>query len=452
MQTTELLKITRQEIKQREEEGCDIGDLGAQCDAAENLKDGQKSAKLEAILGSLAQLAPAPQYDEPSALDEIRARRPNGPRKMQNLFSIPDLINRTNGGWLGRCAGCLLGKPVEGWDRANIRAVAEPDANYPIRDYFGAITLKLGRRALTSSHACLRGQIKGMDRDDDIDYTLTGLLLLERHGYGFTTGNVANFWLNELPYHKVYTAERVAYRNLVDGLAPEQAGEYLNPCREWIGAQIRADAFGYACPGMPELAAELAFRDAYLSHRKNGIYGEMLVAAMLAAAYVEPDIRKIIEIGLSEIPAKSRLAEAVLSVIEAWDASKAWEKVADHIDTRYGKLQGCHTITNAAIVILGLLAGEQDFTAGLAASIMPGYDTDCNGATAGSILGVRIGAAKLPPHWIEPLNDTVRSALYSLHEARISDLARRTVALVEKRLAADAEAGTAEPLTWGVGD
>ena len=450
MQIEQLLGITGQEIKQREEEGCDVAEVRNRYAEVQNLPADQQAARLEEILSSLEDLAPDPKYREPSDLDAIRACRPEGPRRMQNLFSIPDLLNRTHGGWLGRCAGCLLGKPVEGWTRAQIHAVATVDDNYPLRDYFGAITLPMGNRPFTSDNECLRGQIRQMARDDDTDYTITGLLLLERHGYDVTTEDVAAFWLAELPYHKVYTAERVAYRNLVDGLSPSEAGDYLNPCREWIGAQIRADAFGYACPGMPEMAAELAYRDAYLSHRKNGIYGEMFVAAMIAAAYVEGEVREIIRIGLSEIPQETRLTEAVQSVIECWDRSKDWERVSDHIDERYGDLQGCHTITNAAIVILGLLAGEDDFTAGLAASIMPGYDTDCNGATVGSILGVRLGAGGLPPHWTEPLNDTVQSAFFSLPEAKISDLARRTVRLVENRLRTSAKEGTVEPLTWSV--
>jgi ADP-ribosylglycohydrolase len=202
---------------------------------------------------------------------------------------------------------------------------------------------------------------------------------------------------------------------------------------------------------MPEMAAELAYRDAHISHRQNGIYGEMLVAAMIAAAFVETDIRAIIEIGLSEIPRSCRLAEAVAGVVESWSASENWEAVADHIDELHGDLQGCHTITNAAIVILGLLAGESSFTEGLAASIMPGYDTDCNGATVGSILGVRLGAGALPSEWVDPLNDSVQSAISSVHEARISELARRTVRLVERRLHDDASEGNMEPLTWGVG-
>ncbi len=449
MTIVELYELTRQEIKQREEEGCAVSALRKAHEEAAAAPEEEREGLCRKILAELAELPGGAPEREPSGLEEIRRQRPQGPRVMQTVFSGADLYDRIYGGWLGRCAGCLLGKPVEGWTRAEIRAVAVPDGNYPIRDYFAPVLGPAGgRRTLPLGDPCLRGGIHGMARDDDIDYTIAGLLLLERHGLSLTPERVAELWLSELPYHKVYTAERIAYRNLVNGVPPARAGETLNPCREWIGAQIRADAFGYASPGLPEQAAGLGHADAYLSHRRNGIYGEMFVAAMLAAAFVEPDVARIIEIGLSEIPARSRLAEAVRCVMRWWDAYRGdWGRVADEIDQAYGGLQGCHVVTNAAIVVLGLLAGAEDFTAGLGVSIMPGYDTDCNGATVGSILGVRAGAAGLPEHWIAPLADRVASALGSVQSARISDLAQRTLD-VASRLSASATGAAAEPCTW----
>ena len=52
---------------------------------------------------------------------------------------------------------------------------------------------------------------------------------------------------------------------------------------------------------------------------KNGIYGEMFVAAMLAIAATTNSIEEIISGGLAEIPQTSRLYESVMSILDSYD-------------------------------------------------------------------------------------------------------------------------------------
>ena len=237
----------------------------------------------------------------------------------------------------------------------------------------------------------------------------------------------------------VYTAERVTYRNLVNDVPVEQAGRLRNPYREWIGAQIRADGWAYGAAAWPEKAAEFAWRDASLSHVKNGIYGEMWAAAMIAGAFgIETqkpsldDIVRIIRIGLSEIPAQCRLAEAIEKLI-AWhgeldDWQAAWERINDLV----GHYHWVHTINNALLVALGLLYGEGDFSKSITIAVMGGWDTDCNGATVGSILGAVLGASQLPARWTEPLHDRTRSAVIGYDGSTFSGLAARTLAVTRR--------------------
>ena len=295
------------------------------------------AAELAALYRDLDALdaLPAPLH-EPSSLEEIRALRPRGPRQMELRLSEEQLRDRILGAWLGRAAGCLLGKPVEGWARDAIRRVLEHAGEYPLSQYIaypdvpavaatqssnGAPTIRAASSTPSSAGASasagdgnvpdvvrrlaqrpkdwFRGGFDRMVRDDDMDYPLIALHLLEEYGPDFTTQHVGRGWQLKLPYLMVYTAERVAYRNLVNGLRAPETATYINPYREWIGAQIRADLWGWVCPGRPEQAAELAYRDAALSHTKNGIYGEMYFAAAIAASFAVDTVEEALLAGLT---------------------------------------------------------------------------------------------------------------------------------------------------------
>ena len=452
MQLQDFQRIVGQEIKQREEEGCDVAELRAAHKQIAESDSPDKREQLESLLAKVDALGSPFEAQEPSALDGIHLLRPEGPRAIEKTFSYAELYDRIHGAWLGRCAGCQLGKPVEGFSKEQARIAAELSTGYPLTNYYGSIVnppASISRRNWSPNNTSLIDRMAYMARDDDTDYTIAGLRLLEMHGLDFTTEHVASYWLSQFPYHRVYTAERIAYRNLVNGLTPPETARYLNPSREWIGAQIRADAFGYVCPGLPEKAAELAFKDAHLSHTKNGIYGEMMVAAMIAAAFITDDIDRIVEIGLSEIPAESRLAKAIRDTVKWTKNDGDWEKTADRIAAEFGHYQGCHTITNAAIVALGLIAGQLDFGKTIAISVMAGFDTDCNGATAGSIVGTVLGAKAIPEQWTAPLNDTIHSAINEVSQARISDLAQRTVNIAARVLNIEGITDNKD-LTWNI--
>ena len=432
-----LIELIRYEIVQRREEGCDVEAIEEAVERALGRSDGLQGIELYTILHDLKSLQPAESfpYVEPSTLDEIRAERPDGPRRMELKVTEAQMLDRIHGAWLGRAAGCALGKPVEGWSKGEIDSYLQFAEALPLDDYFPLVDgypegLKL------RCPDCTRGRIHYMARDDDLDYTILGLHVLESYGPGFTSHNVAETLLNRLPYHLTYTAERTAYRNLVNNLWPPESARHRNPYREWIGAQIRADAWGYAAPGWPEKAAEFAFRDATVSHVKNGIYGEMFVAAMLAAAFVTSDVEEVIKVGLSEIPGNCRLAEAVRDTVEWSKELSDWEKVWTRINEKYGHYFVMHAINNAALVVMGLMAGQGDYETSIVVAVRGGWDTDCNGATAGSVCGMMLGADALPEKWVGVLNDRLISAVREFSECKISELAKCSYKIARKVIVA----------------
>ena len=361
------------------------------------------------------------------------------------------LYDRIYGAWLGRCAGCTLGKPVEGWPRAKITAYLRAADAYPLSSYFPVLDPFPEGLALRDNYErTALGNVRCMTRDDDadqnpfIDYTVLGLHILETYGCDFNTRDVAMVWMGNLPFHKVYTAEAVAYRNLVNGLEPPHTARYRNPYREWIGAQIRADMWGYVNPGNPERAAGFAYRDASLSHTGNGIYGAMWASACIATAFATDDPRQVITAGLAEIPADCRLAGAVRDTIAWAGECPAWEDAWERVCARYGGYHPVHVINNTCVIVLSLLYGGGDLERSICLAVMGGWDTDCTGATVCSIVGAMCGADALPEKWVGPLNDRLESIVHGFQDSRISNLARRTVVLAN----ASGEGADDAPSEW----
>ncbi|MGW7544798.1 ADP-ribosylglycohydrolase family protein [Streptomyces sp. NPDC054770] len=344
-----------------------------------------------------------------------------------------EFSDRVLGGWLGRIAGNMLGKPVERgdlWTRERIDGYLRRADALPLTDYLPEPADEGDAAALRPEwRQCVRGRIHGSCRDDDVDYAILGLHLLETHGFGFSTEQVGELWLQRLPYLQTFTAERAAYRNLVNGLKPPLTATYDNPCQEWIGALIRADVFGWTSPGDPHRAAALARRDAVLSHSGNGVYGAMWAAALVSAAFTAPTVRQTVDTALTVVPASCRLARTVRRVVSLYETGLSWDDTLATVSAETSGLGWIHVVPNVAVLTAGLLHGDGDFTRTIALTVRGGLDTDSNGATAGSVAGVLTGATAVPDRWKAPLEDTVRSAVLGFDGARISDLAERTVRL-----------------------
>lgn len=466
-----MIEYLPHEIAQRREEGYDVSaferrwaelnmpavELHRPVPEASRETVGSAASELEALYQDIERLEgqtpPRASAPEPSALEEIRTFRPEGPRRLGLTLSRTQLRDRVLGGWLGRAAGCLLGKPVEGWSRRAIRVALEHAGEYPLTDYI-AYPFPRGvepatvdapeevKRLAQRPRDWYRGEFDHMVRDDDMDYPLLTLHVLEEYGPSFTTAHVGRAWQFKLPYLLVYTAERAAYRNLVNGLRPPETATYRNPYREWIGAQIRADLWGWVCPGEPERAAELAYRDAALSHVRNGIYGEMFFAAAIAASFVVPTIEEALQVGLTEIPAECRFAEAVRQTMVWVSEDQDFQRTTDRIHDVYGHYHRVHTINNAALVVMGLLYAEREHANNpgrllqdsLCLTVMGGWDTDCTGATAGSLVGSSVGADRLPGKWVGNFNDRLESIVIGMTDNSFRDLTERTLAQA-KRLA-----------------
>jgi ADP-ribosylglycohydrolase len=353
-----------------------------------------------------------------------------------NALSVdPDRIRSA---WEGRISGCQLGKPVEllsilGGRDALIDYLKEANA-YPLRDYVPLIENSAVDSVITRQ-SC-KGYLHRSEPDDDINYSVLALILLEEHGMALTTADVARAWLRLIPGGVTFTAERAAYRTLLERVADgfefgADPGFDLLECADnewsdWIGAQIRADLYGWVCPGHPELAADLARRDASLSHTGDGIEGAAFVAALGAAIPSTTSLQEAVDTASKVVPDDSGAAKAIslgCSLVGKPDA-------VEQLHAIYKDLSPVHTLNNLAVVVWGLLSAEEDYSAAIGDAVSAGWDTDCNGATVGGLWGLQ--GKPIPLHWTEPWQGRVAVTIAGVGELKLGDLTDRTVAVAEK--------------------
>lgn len=363
--------------------------------------------------------------DEPNNLAQIQSLTETDPEKAWSDFDRGKYRERLKGALMGRFAGCTLGAPVEFWSIKQMQEWADYIGDeFPPVNYWSEITKPHEKRYEVSAR--FKYTDKGMDGvpvDDDITYTILGLLIIEDYGPDFTVEDVGQAWVKYLPY--ACTAEEIALNNLKDGVPAAEAAEKNNPFVQWIGADIRSDPWGYLAPGLPRKAAEFAYRDAYISHRRNGIYGEMFFSAAIAAAFAANNVMGALEIGLTEIPPSCLLAHDIRWALEQGKDIKNYREARTAVEARFDGMSGVHTNLNACLTIFGLMIGGGNFTKAIGETVAMGYDNDCTAATVGSLWGAANGISAIPDYWYQNFNDRVLTYIKGHEQLQISDLINR---------------------------
>ncbi|MGP4014866.1 ADP-ribosylglycohydrolase family protein [Saccharopolyspora sp. 5N708] len=379
------------------------------------------------LLDELDALPAAPAPDEPDDWDAIVGLLPSA-RDLPRQVSA----DRVHAAWTGRAAGCLLGKPVEKIPREGIEEILRATGRWPLDRWFTAVGLPgdVARRwpwNRRSAATSLAENIDGMPEDDDLNYPILALTLLEQHGRDFTTNDVAQLWLDNLPAGRVFTAERAAYRNVLDARPVPETATHHNPFREWIGALIRADVFGWVAPGDVRAAARLAWADARLSHTRNGVYGAIWAAALASAAMVCRTVDDVLDAAETVLPPRGRLAHAVRFGREV-AAEGGVRAGLDRLHAEFGHLHWVHVLNNAAVIAYALTKGGGEFGPSVSIAVTAGWDTDSAAATVGGVVGALRGVPGIGEQWTAPLRGRIATSLPG-GDQRIADLAARTAAL-----------------------
>ena len=345
-----------------------------------------------------------------------------------------DYAERVYAGVLGKIIGVYLGRPFEGWRHARIM------------DELGEITYYVNDR-----HDVALKNHRLVVPDDDITGTLTFARALRDYPVDkVDAAAVGRTWLNYLIEGRTVlwwggrgmSTEHTAYLSLRDGVLPPDTGSIARNgpvVAEQVGAQIFVEAWAMASPGDPERAAALAAQAASVSHDGEALHAARVVAALVAQAFVETDVERLLDTAQSLIPADS-LIDRVIDDVREWHATgEDWRKGYQRIDERYGydRYPGnCHVVPNHALVIHSLLHGDGDFARSLGIVNSCGWDTDSNAGNVGCITGVRGGLAGIDAgrdsgrDWRGPVADRMYLPTAD-GGGTITDAAREALAVVE---------------------
>lgn len=257
--------------------------------------------------------------------------------------------------------------------------------------------------------------------NDDLDLQLVWLKAMREQGpSNLNERTLGEYWME---YVSPYWAEYgICKANMTHGLTAPMSGHYKNEWKHSNGAWIRTEIWACLYPADVNNAVKYAYYDACVDHGfGDGTHAAMFVAALESAAFVISDIRELIKIGLSKIPADCRFAKYINTVLECYDSGKTWLEARNKLtdmalaDEELGWFQAP---ANVGYAVIGLLWGEGDFKKSMLTAINCGDDTDCTAATVGSILGIKDGLSGIPSDWKEYIGDRIvtvavnRGALY----------------------------------------
>jgi ADP-ribosylglycohydrolase len=437
-------------------------DQGADIDAATFSRRIESAARSYDALFELALELRAPPtrsdwpYVEPLEWTDLVAEsehlRPGQPWHQPDLSRAAE---RARTAFLGSVCGCMLGKPIEvDPTLAEIRAAAEATGEWPISDYISRSCVSALGRAHESAAQTVRESIVSVVADDDIHYTMIGMRVLEDAGPGFSNTDICRLWTANIPPAWCWGPERTAL--LTDGIAghhifttadPGESRDvlFLNPGDESCGALIRVDAYGYACPGNPDLAAWLAWKDASFTHIKTGVYGAMFVAALIALCHsADASLRggerlTLIEEALRRVPSNTRFAAVVRDALDGVAAAPDWLAGYAAVHGKYREYSHCRVYQEIGTLI-NTLRFARSVDHGFCLQVSQGNDTDSFGATAGSVLGALFGPDYLAERWLQPFGNLLHHALADFHEYKLDAVAERMARLPERVYAARAAA------------
>ncbi len=310
-------------------------------------------------------------------------------------LSYSTYLDKVLGGWIGKSMGGAVGARFEGY-KGWIEI--SPTEMFP----------------------------QTLPPNDDLDLQVLWLKVLEEKGASLTADDLAAAWLEGCWYP--FNEYGMFRRNWQLGIHPPYSGQFTNQFWETgEGCPIRAEIWGYAFPGAPDLAVHYASLDGSLDHTEQSVDGEKLLAAMSSMAFFVPDVRRLASMFLHYLPPETRIGRLTRAAFRAYDEGLTLREAHARLMLLGGVPEACDSQVNIPFTFLGLLYGGNDLQEVMLSALRCGYDTDCTLASAAALVGQILGASRIPQALKDPIGDAlVMGIQYHRPEMTLTALARDT--------------------------
>lgn len=310
-------------------------------------------------------------------------------------LSYARYLDQVLGGWIGNSMGGAIGARFEGHKRW---IEISPDEMFP----------------------------PTMPPNDDLDLQVLWLKVLEERGAALTGDDLAAAWLESCWYP--FNEYGIFRRNWRLGIHPPFSGRFTNQFWETgLGCPIRAQIWGYAFPGAPDLAAHYAGMDGSLDHSDQPVGAERMLAAMVSMAFFVPDVRRLAQMAIHYLPHGTPIERLIHAAFDAHARGMPLRDAHDRLMSLAGIPEACDAQINVPFTFLGWLYGNNDIQETMLAALRCGYDTDSTLAMCAALIGQIQGASRMPAALRERVGDElVMGIAYRRPEMTLSALARDT--------------------------
>ena len=193
------------------------------------------------------------------------------------------------------------------------------------------------------------------------------------------------------------STEHTAYLRLKEGHRPPETGSMAHNGKvvaEQIGAQIFIDAFGLVTPGRPDLAVKLAEQSSRVSHDGEAVWcdgrGGDGLGRVRRKEHGSP-ARHRGRVHPGGQPHRAGPPRREGSGPNAMATGRPPTIASPKNGATRSTAATVHIIPNHALMVMAWAYAPDDFRKAQAIVNTAGWDTDCNAANVGTVMGIKVG-------------------------------------------------------------